>query len=261
MRSRDRGRRLEPRRSAPPRILTSIAATAALLPCAVAQGAAPAAPVNPCGPALATASLASTTNRTGLIDLYHFGPAGSPVTFFECVGERAHRLGEVTSASGSDRTILYGATAWACDRQTRHFATTTAKPRRPPLRGYGECAHEVVCASLRARCSPPRSAGAAGARSRGRSLGPRRHPDATVPHVASVQAPMPEHRVRQGRHRRDATLPPEDARALARCAPGEEVPRSRHDGRWRSQLRSARAAPDATRHGRLHDDGGRELPV
>lgn len=92
---------------------------------ALASG--PPALANPCAPAIATASFALTTQR-GLIDLYYFEPLGKPVTFYECIGKRAHRLGELPSKPGSDRTVFYAATSWSCDRLTRHFAATTGGP-------------------------------------------------------------------------------------------------------------------------------------
>lgn len=102
---------------------------AALLAPATAAAAAPSgAPPNPCGPAAATAEFTAATNRTGLIDLYYFRPMGLPVTFYECVGERAQSLGGLGSAPGSDRTVLLGAARWECDRPVRSFAATTTGP-------------------------------------------------------------------------------------------------------------------------------------
>ena len=118
-----------------PRLLTRrvacvwIVALAALLPGAVAHAELPAViAANPCAGAPATASLALTTNRTGLIDIYYFRPLGLPVAFYECVGGRALALGNLPSAAGSDRTVLFGAAAWSCERPTRHFAATTPAP-------------------------------------------------------------------------------------------------------------------------------------
>jgi lysophospholipase L1-like esterase len=105
-----------------------IAALAVLLACAVARADTPAAPPNPCGSATATGALSPTTTRTGLIDLYYFRPLGLPVSFYECIGRRAHPLAELASQAGSDRTILDGAAPWTCDRQTRRFAATTVAP-------------------------------------------------------------------------------------------------------------------------------------
>jgi hypothetical protein len=125
--------------------LLSIATLAVLFPGVAAPTAAPAASVNPCGHGLATALLSPATNRTGLIDLYYFRPLGLPVTFFECVGDRPHRLGELASAPGSDRTILHAATSWACGRLTRHFAATTTAAGGQILLGTAS-ARTVSCA-------------------------------------------------------------------------------------------------------------------
>ncbi len=113
-----------------PRSLAAyIAVLAVLLPGAAAHAASPVPlAANPCGGAPATASLALTTNRTGLIDIHYFRPLGLPVSFYECVGEQALALGELPSEPGSDRTVLNAATTWRCDRTTRRFAATTPAP-------------------------------------------------------------------------------------------------------------------------------------
>jgi lysophospholipase L1-like esterase len=110
------------------RTLLWIAVVAALLCGAEAQGDAPPSSAGVCAAAPAGGQLATATSRTGLVDLYWFAAAGPPVTFYECIGSRAQRLGELSAQPGADRTVLLGATRWSCDRQTRRFVATTSLP-------------------------------------------------------------------------------------------------------------------------------------
>jgi len=69
-------------------------------------------------------TFAATSNRHTVIDLHLFGAGGTPVTFFECVRDRAVKLGART-APGGEVTRMWAATSWRCDRLTRRFAATT----------------------------------------------------------------------------------------------------------------------------------------
>ena len=66
----------------------------------------------------------SETNHTGVIDLYFEPALGTPVTFYECVRGRPHRLG-TAQPDGTAFTGLKGAVPWACGRRVRHFVSTT----------------------------------------------------------------------------------------------------------------------------------------
>jgi lysophospholipase L1-like esterase len=81
--------------------------------------------VNPCATTPDTNFLGADASRAGVIDLYFFHGGSAPVTYFECVGGRAQRLG--TAASPAPPTILADATTWSCVRLKRRFvATATA---------------------------------------------------------------------------------------------------------------------------------------
>ena len=72
-------------------------------------------------------TFAATSHRITVIDLHLFGAGGAPVTFFECVGDRAVELGRRT-APADEITRFWAATGWRCDRLTRRFAATTTRP-------------------------------------------------------------------------------------------------------------------------------------
>ncbi|MEA2266942.1 MAG: hypothetical protein QOE27_2525, partial [Solirubrobacteraceae bacterium] len=88
----------------------------------------------PCSPAPPNGVLGVSTNRTGLVDLFFFNARGAPVTFYECAGGRAYRLG-VRSMADAATTPMLGATQWRCDRLSRYFAATVTLPDGSPLRG------------------------------------------------------------------------------------------------------------------------------
>ncbi|MEA2356271.1 MAG: hypothetical protein QOD61_2400, partial [Solirubrobacteraceae bacterium] len=95
----------------------------------------PAAPDGtPCSPAPPNGVLGVSTNRTGLVDLFFFNARGAPVTYYECAGGRAYRLG-VRSMADAATTPMLGATQWRCDRLSRYFAATVTLPDGSPLRG------------------------------------------------------------------------------------------------------------------------------
>jgi hypothetical protein len=78
--------------------------------------------------------LGVSTNRTGLVDLFFFNARGAPVTYYECAGGRAYRLG-VRSMADAATTPMLGATQWRCDRLSRYFAATVTLPDGSPQRG------------------------------------------------------------------------------------------------------------------------------
>jgi len=121
-----------------------LAAVAAVAPGAGA-GPALAADADPCTTGRPTSTLIAEAHRRGVIDLHFFGAQGAPVTFFECAGDRALRLGERSSQPGT-LTDLWAATAWRCERLTRRFAATATLPGGTPALGRGivrtvSCAH------------------------------------------------------------------------------------------------------------------------
>lgn len=89
---------------------------------------------NPCAPGAASGVFSALTNRVGLVDLRWFRAAGAPVTYFECVGEIAQRLG-VRSLELDEFTTFRAATSWRCDRLTRRFVATTQGPDGALARG------------------------------------------------------------------------------------------------------------------------------
>jgi hypothetical protein len=88
-----------------------------------ASGASPAPAANPCSPAPVTARLSTNIARPGVISLLFVDAEGSPVTYFECAGDRALPLGSNSAPPGM-LTILVPATTWRCDRLVRRFAAT-----------------------------------------------------------------------------------------------------------------------------------------
>ncbi len=102
-------------------LLAGLAATVlvSLAPPTLAAGA------NPCLAPHVTNFLGADATHAGVIDLYFFHGGPGRVTYYECVGQRAQRLG--TAASAAPPTILRDATTWSCVRLRRQFvAVTTA---------------------------------------------------------------------------------------------------------------------------------------
>ncbi len=126
-----------PAAAAEPAIAAAPAAAAFAAPSAPAAAAraaafaapsAPAAPAaSPCAKPVVTHFLGADATRPGVIDLHFFHAEGAPVTYFECAGGRARRLGTATTAAGTP-TILRDATTWSCDRLTRRFVATAPGP-------------------------------------------------------------------------------------------------------------------------------------
>ena len=113
--------RRQRRRASATRLLLAVA----LLQAAPAHAAAPAPGSLPCAAGPTTVSLVATFDRRSVIDLHLFGAGGAPVSFFECVGDRAVALGQ-RSAPAGEVTRLWAATGWRCDRLDRRFAATVA---------------------------------------------------------------------------------------------------------------------------------------
>jgi uncharacterized protein len=113
-----------------------LAAVLAALLCAPARAPAQIAttPANPCVAAPVNAVFGANTNRIGLVDLHFFQAGGGPVTYYECRGGRARRLG-VRAVQDDAITSLNGATAWRCDRLTRNFVATAPRPDGSLARG------------------------------------------------------------------------------------------------------------------------------
>jgi hypothetical protein len=98
------------------------AGCAVILLAGVARGASPA----PGPPACAPGTIATffATTRLGVVDLYLFGASGARVTFFECVGDRAVKLGTRTASPTAPFTRMSRASTWHCGRLVRRFAAT-----------------------------------------------------------------------------------------------------------------------------------------
>ncbi len=103
-----------------------VAAAAILAYGCVAPASAP-GQADPCAPLSVGGQFAANTYRLGVIDLHFRNAQGAPVTYYECLGGRAHRLGVRASTTGP-LTSLMGATFWRCGRLTRHFAATVSAP-------------------------------------------------------------------------------------------------------------------------------------
>jgi hypothetical protein len=82
---------------------------------------------------------------TGLIHLVMGGALGTPVQFFERIGDRLKPLGSARSLPGQG-TNLPGATTWSCTRRTRRFVGTATLPDGSPALGVG-LVETPTCAS------------------------------------------------------------------------------------------------------------------
>jgi len=139
-----------------------VAILVALVASATANAAAPARSASACVPAPATAQFGASTNRLGVIDLvFRSAPAGSSVTYYECVGTRATPLG-TRRATGELFTSLTAATVWRCGRLRRHFAAILTMPDGSSQRGTSSartksCARRFTL-DLPARVQPGRLA-------------------------------------------------------------------------------------------------------
>ena len=102
-----------------------------LLPVALAAvglaAPAAAAAADPCVRPHVTNFLAADATQPGVIGLHFFHAKGAPVSYYECVRERARRLGTLTTAAGTP-TVLRDATTWSCRRLVRRFVATAPRP-------------------------------------------------------------------------------------------------------------------------------------
>ena len=94
------------------------------------------------GPGPVTNAFAADATGIGVIKLIFNGAEGSPVEFFEQIGDRSRRLGQ-SSADPGAQTILDDATTWSCDRLVRRFFATAILPNGSKATG----AHTVRTAS------------------------------------------------------------------------------------------------------------------
>jgi len=113
-----------------PAVLAALLATLS----APAAAQTPQPPADPCAPAPTTSVFGANTNRVGVVDLHFYRAAGAPVTYYECFGERAQRLGTRSFDRGGI-TSLHAATPWRCDLLTRRFAATAPRPDGTLSRG------------------------------------------------------------------------------------------------------------------------------
>ena len=103
---------------------SSLTVRACLLACAAAMLAiAPPAPAQ----TAATTALAADATQRGVISLLFGGAGGSPVQFYERIGDRLKPLGSAQSAANSV-TVLKDATTWSCDRLERTFEAQATRP-------------------------------------------------------------------------------------------------------------------------------------
>jgi hypothetical protein len=97
----------------------------------MAHAAAPVARENPCDRPDVDNHLVADATQTGIISLRFYNAYGSRVTFFECRGTRAKRLGSssvVPDPVTAPPTALNGAVTWSCERLVRRFAAVTKLP-------------------------------------------------------------------------------------------------------------------------------------
>jgi hypothetical protein len=97
--------------------------------------------------------LETGTNHVGVVDLYFQQADGAPVTFYECVHDRPHKLGTVSQPGLL--TGLTGAVPWLCGRQQREFRSTTTLSDGRFVRG-GATALTPTCAHRFALDAPRR---------------------------------------------------------------------------------------------------------
>jgi hypothetical protein len=93
-------------------------------------------------PGPVTNSFAADATRIGVIKLIFNRAEGSPVEFFEQIGDRIRRLGESRAEPGA-ATALDDATTWSCERLVRRFFATAILPDGTKATG----AHTVRTAS------------------------------------------------------------------------------------------------------------------
>ena len=101
----------------------------------VADGAAPSPGPSPCTAPPTPTAVFDAFTRLGIVDLAIIGAQGVPVTFFECIGERAVELGRRTVGEADVATYLFAATTWRCGRLTRRFAATATLADGSIVRG------------------------------------------------------------------------------------------------------------------------------
>ena len=185
------------------------------------RGRADAAAANPCANPTVTNFLAADATHAGVIRPLLLRRHGAPVTYFECIGDRAQQLGagSQSDAAGTP-TLLRDATTWSCDRLTRRFVSTAPKP--DGTLGVGTYSVRTMSCAQRFSFDVPRARAArrAAARARHRPLGDRRHSSALC-----VTAP--------GQRRACRTLA--FARAVAVVSRRVRV---RAAGSWRIELRA-----------------------
>ncbi|HVF80014.1 MAG TPA: hypothetical protein VNA28_17105 [Solirubrobacteraceae bacterium] len=98
--------------------------------------------------------LVTDTSQAGVVSLTLFGALGTPVTFYERVGERLEKIETVTTPTGVP-TVLPHAVAWRCDRLVRQFVAKSIAPDGRP----GRATHDVRTPSCGTRFAlevPPR---------------------------------------------------------------------------------------------------------
>lgn len=103
-----------------------VAVCAAGLPVATAG-----ASVDPCRLGPQVNHLVADATQTGVISLRFYNAEGARVAFYECVGDKATRLGSNRvdpDPATNPPTTLDDATTWSCDRLVRRFAAVATLP-------------------------------------------------------------------------------------------------------------------------------------
>jgi len=121
-----------------PRWSAAIAATAILLCATVARADAPVAHPAPAAAAAAAAEARfyAVATQAGVISLLFFGAEGTPVVYYEHIGDRLVRLGTRAVAPEAP-AVMQDAVAWRGDRLVRRFVAATVMPDgRQVARGY-----------------------------------------------------------------------------------------------------------------------------
>ncbi len=85
-------------------------------------------PVDPCTTVVSNKHVAAIATRPGAIDLVFHDSKGARVVFYECVGDRAKRLGARRAPDAQAPVYLNDASTWSCDRRTRRFAGIATLP-------------------------------------------------------------------------------------------------------------------------------------
>jgi len=111
---------------------------------------------DPCRLTNITNFLAADATQPGVISLYFFGAESAPVTYYECIGQRAKQLATLPGDVAGTPTLLSDATTWSCDRLERRFVATA--PRDDGTLKVGTYSVRTMSCASRFRIIAPRRA-------------------------------------------------------------------------------------------------------